>query len=74
MMSAISMTDRLEREFLRTVMKLPTSLVLKAMGQKPIVIEGKTLHPEIQLCIVLNSIMKYPGMGELPPPASRKRP
>lgn len=73
MTTALSLTDRLEREFLRAIMRLPTGLVLKALGKKPIVIEGQTLHPEMQLCLVLNSAMRQPGMGDLSPIVSRKR-
>lgn len=61
----------LERKVLQTIMSLPPELIRMVVG-KPIVIDNQTLHPEMQLYLMVRKLIKKPAMGDLPPQHSRQ--
>lgn len=61
-----------ESRFLQGLMSLPIGTLLKVFRQKPVVIDGQTLDPEMQMVLILRKLKKAPGMGDRPPEVSRK--
>ena len=68
----LSPRERRERNTLRFVMKLPTRLILRALRQPPIEIDGQILDSQMQLNLVLSKLARKPGLTDLPDAHARR--
>ena len=68
----LTFRQRLEMRIARLLAALPPRLQLRMSRKDPIVLDGQTLEPEIQLQLSLIERQGNPPIEELPPPQARE--
>ena len=67
----MSLRERLDRIGLHTAMGLPESVQRRLAG-KPVVRDGQTLDPDVQLMLALQRVTREPSPGDQPVPEGRR--
>jgi acetyl esterase len=65
-MTALTVRQRVELRVLRLLSVLPSSVQLRLSGRPPVVVDGQTLEPEVQLMLALVERERRPEYRELP--------
>ncbi|PTL84790.1 alpha/beta hydrolase [Vitiosangium sp. GDMCC 1.1324] len=71
--TSLTLKERLEHRVARALLSLPPRLQCFLSGKPPVVRDGLTLHPELQLLLVLRERMGAVAMSALPPVETRLR-
>lgn len=66
-----NLLEATEKNILRLLMSLPLPMIFKSLGVKSVKLDGNTLHPEIQLYLLIRKLTNRPAMGDQPPVQSR---
>ncbi len=68
----VSATDRATGAVARSLHKLPAKVKPKLSGGEPIVVDGLTLDPDVQLMLAARKLAGEPELHELPVPRARE--
>jgi acetyl esterase len=71
--SALTLLERLEHRFARTLLRLPPSLQILLSGKPQVRHDGLALHPEVQLLLALRQRLGAVPLSALPPEEARRR-
>jgi acetyl esterase len=66
-----SLRQRLEFRAARWLFSLPPSLQLRLSGRPPVVVDGQTLHPQMQLLLALHAALRPAPLGDRTPVEAR---
>jgi acetyl esterase len=70
---ALTLREWLEHRVARALLRLPPALLVRLSGRPPVVRDGLTLHPEVQLMISLRERMGAVALSSLSPERGRRR-
>jgi acetyl esterase len=68
----LTFLERLEHRVARTLMRLPPSLLVRLSGRPQVVLQGLTLHPEVQFLLFLRERLGGVALSALPPEEGRR--
>jgi acetyl esterase len=71
--SALTLLERLEYRVARALLRLPPALLVRLSGKPPVVREGLTLDPEVQLLLSLRERRGAVALTALTPEEGRRR-
>ncbi|HEX8703424.1 MAG TPA: alpha/beta hydrolase [Myxococcaceae bacterium] len=69
----LTILERLEHRVACTLLRLPPALLVRLSGKPPVVEDGLTLHPEVQLLLTLRERLGAVPLSGLTPQEGRRR-